>query len=56
MKSEFSCGKVNYTLVLLGIKECTGCGTQTSPSYSGSGVAVCVFRILYNEIWSVNDF
>ena len=42
MDSDINCGKLNYNLVLFGIKVCTGCGTQTSPSYSGSGVAVCV--------------
>ena len=42
MDSDFNCGKVYYNLVLFRIKVFTGCGTQTSPSYSGSGVAVCV--------------
>ena len=42
MDSDFKCGKVSYILVLLGIKVCTGCGTQSSTSYSGRGVAVCV--------------
>ena len=41
MDSEFNCGKVKYALVLLGIKECTGYGTQTLPFYS-SEVVVCV--------------